>query len=379
MVAAPWSLVTRFALIGLALAGCFYTEQINQRPAIDIRQQSGDLVYRGSTVELTAAANDPENHFIEFNWRAYACTTVEEPGRCDAVPFHTETGLDTTELVVPSLRTDEAVPPQVVHVILEAQDEYGALARPREELLIPISNHAPSLELEMRARHGYTVDTAIELYAKVGDEDDGAASTQPLEWKVYSPMTQPEFDLVELDVPDPEAPMFLQLGKTFTPKGIGEWEVEVIARDPLGAETTKSLVINVVPDRAPCLAQWAPIAAPMGSAWPLTEPTLFQVAVVSDDLDPYPTIPGDAVLGTTTFAWSILQPGASQRTALVGNIGNQAALDPSNYAPGDIVELRVEIKDRNNTAIECIDANATCSVISDNQCIQRLTWRVEVR
>jgi hypothetical protein len=39
----------------------------------------------------------------------------------------------------------------------------------------------------------------------------------------------------------------------------------------------------------------------------------------------------------------------------------------------------VEIADRNNTAITCADASPTCSVISDNSCLQRLTWRVEVR
>ena len=55
------------------------------------------------------------------------------------------------------------------------------------------------------------------------------------------------------------------------------------------------------------------------------------------------------------------------------------SLDPASYQPGDIVELRVEIKDRKNTAITCADANPTCSTISDNACIQRQTWRVEVR
>ena len=109
----------------------------------------------------------------------------------------------------------------------------------------------------------------------------------------------------------------------------------------------------------------------------MTDPTLFQVKIVDDVLDPFPTMPGDALRGTTAFSWSIKQPGASTRTTL-GVTGNAASLDPANYAPGDIVELRVEIADRSNTMISCTDASPTCSVISDDACIQRLTWRVEV-
>jgi hypothetical protein len=88
------------------------------------------------------------------------------------------------------------------------------------------------------------------------------------------------------------------------------------------------------------------------------------------------------VLRPTTFSWSILPPGASTRQPLAVT-GNQVALDPASYSPGDIVELRVEIADRamilNNTAISCADNIPTCSVISDASCIQRQTWRVEVR
>jgi hypothetical protein len=123
--------------------------------------------------------------------------------------------------------------------------------------------------------------------------------------------------------------------------------------------------------------QWAPIAAPSSTEWPMTDPTLFQVKVVKDTLDPYPTVPGDAVRGTTAFKWSIKQPGSSSRT-LLGAIGNAVSLDPANYTPGDIVELRVEIADRNKTPVNCADDQLTCSVISTS-CIQRQTWRVVVQ
>lgn len=355
--------------------GCFYIDSVNQRPSISIRQESGELIYRGANVRLEAESDDPEGHIVFYGWRAYLCT---DELVCDAVPFQTAV-LDHMTFVVPSTRNDEAVPVQAIRVVLEAQDDYGAIARPHQELLIPVANHAPDLELSMRTRYGYVVNTPLELYARVGDKDDPSEEPLPLAWTVFTPMTQPAYDLVEISVEDPDAPAYFQLGHRFTPKGVGEWEVQVAATDPLGAVTQKSLVINVVPDHVPCLAQWAPIAAPSTSAWPMTEPTLFQIGVVEDDLDPYPTVPGDSELGTTTFAWWIKGPGASAFTSL-GVTGNAASLDPASYEPGDDIELRVEIMDRNGVdpQAECNDNDPTCSVIADPQCIQRLTWRVEV-
>jgi hypothetical protein len=366
----------------LLLAGCFYTDQINQRPGIEIVQNPDDLVvYRDSMVTLEAESNDPENHIVFFQWRAYACTPSPD---CDAEPFDTNVTNDATPgtsrkewtFRVPKTLADMTTPVQVVRVVLEAQDDFGAIARPQQELLIPILNHAPELKVTSNARYQEIVDTPIELSARVGDADDGPASVE-VTWKVYSPMNQPPFTLVDFDIPDDDPEHYFQLGKRFTPKGDGLWKVEVTATDPLGGSSTETLEINVRPDGPPCLSQWAPITAPTGSALPLTEPTLFRINVVSDVLDPFPTIPGDAQLGTTKFAWSIKQPGSGTRDPL-SVTSNQASLDPVNYQPGDIVELRVEIQDRNNTTITCADNLATCSVISDNNCIQRLTWRVEV-
>jgi hypothetical protein len=375
-------------VLSAALAGCFYADPINQRPSIDIRQTSSELIYRGATVELTAVAEDPDGDHVAFQWRAYACTdaaaglgAVRVPGGCDGEPFETEANLARMRFVVPSLRFDDgAAPVRAVLVVLEARDELGAVARPVQLLALSIANYAPVLEVQMRSRYGYVVKTPVDIYAKVSDPDDGPDATLPLAWKVFTPMNQPLYSLSEPEeVFDPEAtdpPTARQFGSVFTPDGAGEFEVQVTATDPLGVATTKSVIVNVGADRPPCLAQWTPIAAPQASVWPMTDPTLFQISVVQDDLDPYP-ISGDPVLEPTRFAWSILPPGASARQAL-GVTSNSVALDPANYQPGDIIELRVEIADRVPRTLQCADTSPTCSVSSDT-CIQRLTWRVEVR
>jgi hypothetical protein len=377
VVAARW-IAVRFVLLStLLMAGCFYTDRINQRPGIEIVQTSDDLVYRKSMVTLLATDDDPEDHVVFKQWHAHACTdaTLPDNAGCDMVPFQTG-NLDNFIFEVPSTRADTTTPVQTVRVVLEAQDDYGAIARPFQELLIPIANHLPYLDLRMAPRYEYLVDTPIDLFVAVTDADDAPASVQ-VEWKVYTPMNQPAYTLVDVDVPDPD-PLALQLGKLFTPKGNGKWTIEVTATDPLGGGDVKQFEMQVDLDGPPCLAQWAPITAPSGSALPMTEPTLFRINVVTDVLDPFPTIPGDAQLGTTRFSWSIKPPGSSTRDAL-SVTSNQAALDPANYQPGDIVELRVEIQDRIPRTITCADNLDTCSMTSDNDCLQRLTWRVEVR
>ena len=72
-------------------------------------------------------------------------------------------------------------------------------------------------------------------------------------------------------------------------------------------------------------------------------------------------------------------PGQSTHQRVAGANGNSLAFDPAAYALGDVVELRVQIYDRSATPISCADSEQACSVISQPACLQRQTWRVEVR
>jgi hypothetical protein len=382
VVAAQRISVSRLWVLCALVSGCIYAEPINQRPSLDIVQDpSNGIAYRGSLVRLTAKASDPENQVVFFQWRAYACTdatptaTGKRPG-CDEVPFYTGV-LEEAAFAIPMARVDTTERLLQVIVLLEGQDDYGATAKPIQELLIDVANHAPHVVMRKDGRNGYVEDTEMSVYADVSDLDDGPRSPT-LAWTVFSPQSQPGYDFTDKPVePDPRHPELYKVGKTFKPKGIGDWEIQLVATDPFGATFTESVMITVMADAPSCIAQVAPIAAPTGSALPITEPTLFQVSVVTDDLDPFPATT-DPVQGTSAFHWSIVPPGASAPQPLAAT-GNAVPLDPSNYAPGDIVELRVEISDRKHPLpLGCADSAPTCSV-SSSSCIQRLTWRVEVR
>ncbi len=360
------------SLAVLGTSGCFYTDPINQRPSIAI-DGLGDEVYRGDVVKLTETHDDPEGHFVRFTWRAYACTDGEGGADCDVEPFYTEV-LDHAQFTVPLLRANR-VPVRNVRVVLEAKDELGATAKPPQELVIVALDRPPELELERSGTFVMTPNRAVTLYATVSDADDGADALGTPTWEVFAP-AQVGQTLTDATLDRPQPMGKKTFAKTFTPTLVGDWEVRVTATDPLDKSTTRSLMFTVVPPPPPCIAQWAPIVPPGGAALPVTAPTLFRVPVVIDDLDVYPAQPG---LGAARFEWLFKGPGAPAHAVVNGATASSFNFDPAGYTPGDIVEIRVQIYDRENTPVNCPATDATCSVVSQPTCIQRQTWRVEVR
>jgi hypothetical protein len=362
-----------------AAAGCFYVEPINQRPALDIRPASSDPVYRGAEVTLEAIASDPEQQVVAFQWRVYACTDATSIQGCDLDPSFTGVEPEAT-FRVPTFRADPdgdgpaaAAPVESLRVVLEGRDDHGAAARPDQELILPVLNAPPSLALRVASTHGAVVTAPIDVYARYGDLDDTPAAVG-LEWTVFSPAQVPDA-LVELAVPPDGDPTHLQQGRRFTPQVAGNWDLRVVATDRAGARTEEHLTITVAEDAPPCLDAWDP-AATLQFA-PVIEPTLFRVLSVRDDLDAYPRTSSEPFLGEPEFVWSI-KVGAGPRQVLPNPVAS-LAFDPQAYAPGMLVELRVEIYDRKRTAISCADDAQTCSVISQPSCIQRQTWHVEAR
>jgi len=375
--------VSRIPLLLLAgglVSGCFYADPINQRPSITIVGEPTEAVHRADHIVLSARSEDPDGDYVSYQWRGYACTEALGVAGCDQFPF-ADGLLETFELDVPTRLGDDTTPVSLLRVVLEAKDELGATARPNEELLLPVVNRAPTLELDRSSRYAFVTATPIEIYAKVGDLDDGPAAVMPLLWETFGPpLADTANALTDLTIgQDPADPKHLQFGKVFRANVPGEWTIRVTANDPLDGETVATTMITIAADGPPCIAQVLPIVPTGGAALPITDPTLFRIPVVIDDLDVYPPRPDDDVLGTTRFAWSVKAPGQPSHVAISGAVGNSFAVDPASYTPGDIIEVRAEIFDRTNDPLLCLNSDPTCSVISLPTCIQRQTWRVEVR
>lgn len=365
--------MTRLWLIAALLTGCFYTESLNQRPSLEIHWDDQGALSRGMTPHFSAVAIDPDDDAVKLTWRAYAC----HGKACDQAEF--DSGADVG--FSPTLPRYDANGDSydTLEIRLEGRDSLGATARPSQVYSVPLDDAAPVVEMRADPHHNYVVGIPVGVYARVSDVDDDPL-TVGIDWQAYAPPMAIANDTLTDHAPivDDDPTRFKTYAKTFTPNAIGDWQIHTAVMDPLGHQAENMVTIHVDNDHPPCLAQWAPAAttAP-GTSIPLTDPTLFQVLVVADDLDPFPPI-NDPITGTTSFHWSIVPPGGT-RQQLSSVTGPAVALDPGNYRPGDFVELRVEIQDRNAIAVNCPDGDLTCSVISDPTCLQRMTWRAEVR
>lgn len=365
-------------IASVSLAGCFYIDPINQRPSLDIHQDSVGSVFRNEDVSFTAITYDPDDHKVDVTWRAYLCTDATSSLGCDAEPKFTDI-TPTFGFKVPMTRDDGVTPVEGLRIVLDGKDDHGATAKPTDTLQLPVLDRNPSLDLRKSSVYEqpgpqYVVGMPIDLYGTYTDGDD-ALDALTVDWKVFPP-SQVTIDLTD-QVADPDKDGKRNVAKILRPQIAGEWTVKVTITDPGGNAVDKSLTFNVVDDRAPCISMVNPIVPPAGVAEPIFDPTLFEVVGVSDDLDSYPRSIGGVEFLVPTFTWS-LQVGAGPRQVIGSATGSSTLFDPSAYTPGTIVEVRVEIKDRKATPVSCTDSDPTCS-IGGNSCIQRQTWRVEAR
>lgn len=367
-----------------SLPGCFYIDPVNERPRIHavVRKCAVDTacditlsdLHRGDAVELVAQFDDPDGpaSAVSYDWLIVACDRGANQCDVDAPMYRGNKA--TPAFTVPRTLASGA-PVQLVRVELSLRDNLGALASAFPSFAI---NDGPGLELSGRVRgsvltaDGVSLGAPLELVATYRDADDDIANVQ-LDWAVYSPDGKAAFTLTDLGAPS-SAGTTQTTRKQLLAFGLGAWSVRATASDQAGASTQRELKFTVAPDRAPCLAQWMPAVPPLDRALPITAPTRFSIPTVTDDLDPYPLL-GGAPYGTAAFGWS-LRLGAGDFAPLAGTTGNSVELDPRNFAPGDVAELRVEVFDRAHPEIGCDASEPTCGTAG---CLQRQTWRVEMR
>ncbi|MBK9030681.1 MAG: hypothetical protein IPL61_04970 [Myxococcales bacterium] len=364
------------ACLGIAVAatGCLYLEPINERPSAEIKRIGDGLVYRGDELSFVAVIDDPDHDPVDLQWRGQACDRpVADPAhRCSAVETGTDLGFDFTVPVVV-----DGAPATLLIITLEVTDVHGAVASPRQTLELPIANHPPTLALQRRGRElmgEFPVGVPITVSARATDVDTDAVA---LTWTLFPATTSRPEDLVFDRLPDPPSG-----GEEYrlVPDVAGDYLVRVVGDD--GTDTAQAEVtIAVRPDHAPCLGAVEPATA-AGAVVIALAPRRFAVVVVADDLDVYPPPPpDDPFLGAAELAWSMRPVGAPGFTA----IGDGAAVDfdPATFAPGDRIELRVEVADRTHRwpaqAPACAVDAAACSVEPPASCTQRRTWLVEAR
>lgn len=362
------------AAVASALGGCLYLDPINERPSAEIRRVGDGLIYRGDALTFQAVVDDPDRDRLALDWRGQACDRpASDPARrCSAV----ETGTDPQFGFTVPLAIDGA-PTVALLITLDVTDSHGAVAKPRQALELAVGNHAPAIAIQ---RHGrelmgqFPVGVPITIAAR-GDDPDG--DPVALTWTLFPAATSVPAAVGWTRLPDPAGG-----GEEYqlVPDVAGDWLVRVDGTDGLEAARGE-LAVQVRPDHAPCLTAVEPSVAD-GAVVIATAPRRFAVVVVADDLDLYPAPPpGDPYLGAAALRWSQRPAGAPGFTAIGG--GAAVELDPATLAPGERVELRVEVADRTGRwpaqASSCTVDQPSCAIEAPATCVQRRTWLVEAR
>ncbi len=327
----------------LPLAACFYIDPINTAPTASIEVPTGPFHINdtSSTKTFTAVAVDPDGDRMTFEWHCNGCVPNFGIGTTYSVRFASHASTE---------------------VRLIARDSHGAEDTP--VVPITITDQPPMVQVMVstnaNADGTYTITKAI-LVTAIGSDPDRDELT---------------FTAVP-HAPPASDPNHMQFGSsgyaswTLVPDVPGHWSVDVTASDAFGGSTTETQMLEVVPDAPPCIAVTVPDANANGHYLVLRDdgPRRFAVASVSDDLDSFP--------GQIGFAWS-LGPSGAVPTPVAGHAFSDFTIDPADYLPGDVLELRVEIADRVARTLPCAADQPRCS-IGGNACFQRETWEVEVR
>ena len=170
------------AVATLASSGCFYLDDINQRPAIEIARITPTAIERGTTVALEAIVRDPDSSAVSLSWSAYACAATLDD--CDEAPIAEGTAREFS-VAVP-LRTAAGRPVQHLRITLSARDDRGAAALVPQRLDLDVVNAAPQITALQTVGRGFVVGRPLELRAQRSDADDPVESVS-LTWEVFPP------------------------------------------------------------------------------------------------------------------------------------------------------------------------------------------------
>lgn len=356
----------------LAATGCFYITPINERPRADIEVSPGPH-YPNSSFDVQAfeSSDIEDGADIECTWSAYSCADLD-CADATVLEGHERSTLRCDESY--TVNTPEA-DHRPIRVLLTVADSDGATFE--DKTIIPIGNRPPIIKGPQPQFADTSERTAVSIPVRVSVEISDPDLDDPvtLSWQLIKPRGGgADVELSPLDKPG--------LTQEFTPDVADVWTVEVTADDGHdGGQATGAAMIAVQEDAPPCIAQTLPAADPDNRflLQRVDGPRTFSILRIDDELDPYPRTSEAEYLGDPTFAWQLASPDTGGvLVPVAGASGPEVTIDPAAYAPGDLVDLRIEVRDRVDRDIPCDPAQPTCSLSGDD-CHQRVTWGVEIR
>ena len=355
----------------LAQAACLYIAPVNERPRPRVDINTPGPFHIGDRIEATAngSRDDGKLGDLRVAWQARICDREQN---CDLLQVET-TGQSTGQ--VAAVTADRK---GTITFVATVTDKQGASES--FEITADIVNRAPTIAQPQLNEgffdsnaNAYVIGLPVEIATSVEDSDG-----DPLEvsWVAFPPQgSTSTVDVVEVD------------GKTDTfsldPDESGVWQVQITADDGDGGVIEHLEPVIFIPDGPPCIATTQPAANPVATV--VDSATRFTVLSVSDALDPFPrAINPHPAVGQTSFSWKLATPASGGAFVDLNTAVADVLIDPTLYAPGDQLTLRVEVDDRNaHLPLGCDEAQAKCNAGDVTNpapsCSQRTTWEIEIR
>lgn len=352
--------------LSLLCGGCIlYTSPINERPTVSI---VGPATYqRGRSVTFTVDPTDESKPTLRYAWGVVAAPCPTNGTLPSSTPFD--------ESLAPSF-TFTTSNVGTFCVFVTVTDTLGAAGRATKELTV--LNEPPSVTLTQVAVVTTALraasDERLPLYSRLrykieaSDTDEVDRSRLTVVAQLRTPdgstITPPVCDSSTKDV-------------CFTVDKPGAWTLAATVADTAPALVTAEKKIDVAPDQAPCITETSPPFGVQGVVRDANDID-FAVEEIKDDGDPLPA-PLDRG-STSAFAWSWRLHGASTFTRVLVPDLPRFAFPPGFFASGQVVDVRVEVRDRRVSQTElltCNDAEQPQCVVRE-RCSQWVTWTVVV-
>jgi len=355
----------------MGTAGCF-TSPINRAPVVTEVHTDG-VPLHGQAATIAASGYDPEQDQLTWTWAMTPaltpnpCPDPSNPVNWPPAPVTSNTASPTSYLVPGALTTSSWC------VWAFATDRYGAVGA-GNGALIP-ANNPPQPVLRVvspEPADGYHAYTHFVLSADRSSDVDGDALTYGLTLD-QAPLGSAASLQPCADPSISADPRVQCLDVALS----GQYVVSLAVSDGTTTQTT-SLTLNVLPDQPPCIAMTTPM---YGAALLKDDPTAphpLMVNMVTDDGDPYPNSANP--LQTVKFTWFKGKNDSGSLQYVDNGSFSMLNLVATDYQPGDVANVRLEVHDRNTSAIDaillgCGDA-PFCPIAPGAICFVRVSWRI---
>ena len=391
-------------VVATATAGCF-NQPINRAPVISKIDQAGQP-FRGMAATFMADGYDPDQDQLTWTWDAKpaagdSCPDPNVPARCScpdpSVParWPHDTTLGQPDAPATFVVNDSSLTSSPYCVWAFATDRYGAMTA--DDKLVNPTDNPPVASIQLRVDPGsavpppgpnYPAYSTFQLAAQASDADQ-------------DPLTY-TWNLDQL--PNGSGVTFTPCaGKTtfdqdptlrcFTADVPGLYQVSLAVSDGIQTTNPPPVSLMVLGDAPPCIDVTDPKYGELnkkamtshGSAanpdknQPM-DPASIVVTSVYDDGDPYPVPEGGK---GPQFFWYLSKN--SDKLQYVDYVDYQElTLASDNYTIGDVINVRLEVKDRNPDAVDkilasCGDADfcSTPTIPAGRvDCYVRVSWKI---